>query len=160
MKVSEIVRKAEMVDPTQGITVMNESFGDDDDEGLEESFTADPDVVHHLSLASTKSRVIKDPMKVLTTRDRRFLARKGYTVLADETSANLADEYKRRYPVGSHVEFSWVASFSKQYRCQGVISKYDGDEAVIKDAVIVSGQKGKLPPVLRVHATNILSKVK
>jgi hypothetical protein len=79
MRISEIV-KAEMIDPTEGIAVMNESFGDDEEDGLEESFAVDPDKIHGLSLASMKKRRVCDAKNVLTTKDKRFLAARGYKV--------------------------------------------------------------------------------
>jgi len=79
MRVSEIVARkrateAEMVDPTEGIEVMNE----EDNEPVEPSEFSSEEVT---SLTLAEDRVIHDESNFLTQVEIAMLKRRGYTVL-------------------------------------------------------------------------------
>ena len=75
---------------------------------------------------------------------------------------DLTAEYKKRYPAGTKVEFSYNMASTKQVIARGVLQKWDGDEAVITGAVVTrgGGKKMNLPAVLRIGASSIHGELK
>lgn len=82
MKVSDLVkrnREANMVDPTEGIDVMNE----EDDYEAPEPSSFGPDEVASLSLADADT-TIHDETGSLSEAEVKLLERRGYTVVQGE----------------------------------------------------------------------------
>jgi hypothetical protein len=81
MKLSEMMKKkreADMVDPTEGIDVMNE-----EDEEVPEPSQFGPDEVASLSLGEA-DEVIHDDANFLSEAEVALLERRGYTVIQGE----------------------------------------------------------------------------
>jgi hypothetical protein len=82
MKLSDMMKKkraADMVDPTEGIDVMNE-----EDEETPEPSQFGPDEVASLSMGEADDDVIRDETNFLSEAEVALLERRGYTVVQGE----------------------------------------------------------------------------